>query len=72
MPKWRQIIERLRRCIFLGHYPPGTPLLIRDIVCKFGVGRGTAQKVLRRLRDEGLVYMERGMGAFVSPRVSEN
>jgi DNA-binding GntR family transcriptional regulator len=33
---------------------------------EFGIANVTAQKVLRQLRDDGVIYTEAGMGSFVS------
>ena len=35
---------------------------------EFGVARETARKVVRALRDEGLVQIVQGRGAFVTSR----
>lgn len=43
---------------------PSTVALIEE----FGVANVTAQKVLRQLREDGLIYTEVGMGSFVADR----
>lgn len=54
-----------------GVYPPRTrvPSTVA-LVEEFGVANVTAQKVLRQLREDGLIYTELGMGSFVADRQS--
>lgn len=40
----------------------------RDLSDKFGVSRMTVRQALNALKQEGLIYHERGIGAFVSKR----
>ncbi len=39
---------------------------------RFGVARGTIDRVIRELTEEGIVYSVRGSGTFVSPLVGES
>ncbi|RSN13011.1 GntR family transcriptional regulator [Nonomuraea sp. WAC 01424] len=67
-PKWRQIADILKARIADGTYPVDTPLPSEhELVKEFGVARGTARKVLTKLKEEGFAYAERGMGTFVAP-----
>lgn len=67
-PKWRQIADILKERITDGVYPVDTPLPSEhDLVQEFGVARGTARKVLTKLKEEGVAYAERGLGTFVAP-----
>jgi len=66
-PKWRQVHEVIVERIRAGEYParsrvPSTVALMGE----FGIANVTAQKVLRQLRDDGLIYTELGMGSFVT------
>lgn len=56
-------MERIR----LGVYPPRSrvPSTVK-LTEEFGIANVTAQKVLRQLREDGLVYTEVGMGSFVA------
>ncbi|MGC5012463.1 GntR family transcriptional regulator [Streptosporangium sp. DT93] len=67
-PKWEQVADILKGRIADGTYPVDTPLPSEHlIVQEFDVARGTARKVLTRLREQGVAYSVRGLGTFVSP-----
>lgn len=67
-PKWRQIADILKERVADGTYPADTPLPSEhELVREFGVARGTARKVLTKLKEEGVAYAERGLGTFVAP-----
>ena len=57
------IVERIRS----GEYPPRSrvPSTV-GLMGEFGIANVTAQKVLRQLRADGLIYTEVGMGSFVT------
>jgi DNA-binding transcriptional regulator YhcF (GntR family) len=66
-PKWEQIADVIRARIADGTYPPGSRVpSVQQLVEDTGVAVDTAQKVLSRLRAEGVVYTVRGMGSFVT------
>lgn len=68
-PKWQQIADVLKQRIADGLYPPDSVLPSEHrLVGEFGVARGTARKVLVRLRGQGIAYAVRGLGTFVAPR----
>ena len=56
-------MERIRS----GVYPPRSrvPSTVQ-LMGEFGVANVTAQKVLRQLREDGMIYTESGMGSFVA------
>ncbi|MET8862281.1 winged helix-turn-helix domain-containing protein [Nonomuraea sp. NPDC004580] len=67
-PKWQQIADVLKGRIEAGEFEPDTALPSQHaIVTEFGVAAGTAQKVLRRLREQGWAYSVTGVGTFVAP-----
>lgn len=50
-----------------GTYPPGSRVpSVVQIIEEFEIANVTAQKVLRALREEGLIRTEPGMGSFVA------
>ncbi|MEU8380646.1 GntR family transcriptional regulator [Streptosporangium sp. NPDC048865] len=68
VPKWEQVAEILKARIADGTYPVDTPLPSEHLlVQEFGVARGTARKILTRLREHGIAYSVRGLGTFVAP-----
>jgi DNA-binding GntR family transcriptional regulator len=66
-PRWRQVHEVIVERIRTGVYAPRTrvPSTVA-LTEEFGVANVTAQKVLRQLREDGLIYTELGMGSFVA------
>lgn len=72
-PRWRQVRDIIKERIISGRYRPGTRVPSeRDLQQEFGIAGTTAHKVLRALREEGLIYTEKGMGSFVSPREADS
>jgi DNA-binding GntR family transcriptional regulator len=66
-PRWEQIADVIRARIADGTYPPRSRVpSVQQLVEEYGVAVDTAQKVLTRLRDEGVVYTVRGLGSFVA------
>lgn len=68
-PRWRQVHEVIVERIRAGQYPPRSrvPSTVQ-LMGEFGIANVTAQKVLRQLRADGLIYTEQGMGSFVADR----
>jgi GntR family transcriptional regulator len=66
-PRWRQVHEVIVERIRTGMYPPRSrvPSTVK-LMGEFGIANVTAQKVLRQLREDGLIYTEVGMGSFVA------
>nr|WP_202546563.1 winged helix-turn-helix domain-containing protein [Streptomyces sp. SID2119] len=68
-PKWRQVADIMRARIADGSYPIGSRMpAVVALTEEFGVAIATAQKVMRALRDEGLIRTEVGMGSYVTGR----
>lgn len=68
-PKWPQVADVIRGRISDGTYPPGTRVpSVLQLVNEFEIANVTARKVVRALRDEGLIRTEPGMGSFVVGR----
>jgi DNA-binding GntR family transcriptional regulator len=68
IPRWRQVYAVMEERIADGTYSPGGRLpSVVDVCAEFEISQMTARKVLQKLRDEGLAYMEPGIGTFTSP-----
>lgn len=66
-PRWEQIADVLRAGIADGTYPPRSRVpSVQQLVAEYGVAVDTAQKVLTRLREDGVIYTVRGLGSFVA------
>jgi len=67
-PKWLQVASIIKQRIADGTYLVDMPVPSEhQIVQEFDVARGTARKVLMRLKEEGVIYSVRGLGSFVAP-----
>lgn len=65
------IRDVLYQKITTGEYASGTPLASnKELAGEFGVSVLTADRAVRQLVEEGLVYREQGRGTFVSERRS--
>ncbi|TCO43601.1 regulatory GntR family protein [Kribbella antiqua] len=66
-PPYAQVADGLRRAIQTGELAAGTKLPSgRELAKQWGVALMTLQKAIDQLRDEGLVYTQRGRGVFVA------
>ena len=67
-PVYQQLASILRARIRAGELAPGRALPSETtLMQEHGIARETARKAVRVLRDEGLVVVVRGRGAFVQP-----
>lgn len=64
-PLYRQLADILRGQIGRGELTGRVPS-IKTLAQTYGVAMGTAERALTLLRDEGLIVMVIGRGAFVS------
>ena len=68
-PAYLQLARILREMITSGQIAPRQPMpSIKSITQQYGVAKGTAEKALRVLRDEGLVVTVPGRGIYVIDR----
>ena len=68
-PRFRQIIDHLRRSIVAGRLPAHAALPSERVVAEqHGVSRMTARRALEAMEAEGLAYSEGRKGRFVSPK----
>ena len=67
-PVYRQIVDEVRRCISIGMLRPDEPLpAVRRLADDLEVNANTVQHAYRQLEQDGVVYVKRGLGTFVSP-----
>jgi GntR family transcriptional regulator len=68
-PVYLQLASILRARIEAGGYPPGRALPSETtLMQEHGLARETVRKAVRVLRDEGLVQIVQGRGAYVTER----
>lgn len=69
-PVFRQIADEVRRSISLGILKPDDSLpAVRTLAAELKVNANTVQHAYRSLEQDGVVYVKRGLGTFVSPGV---
>lgn len=67
LPKYRQLLDLLRRQILSGELEPGARLATEEeLVQRYGLSRGTVRRAIEQLAAEGLVRTEQGSGTYVS------
>jgi GntR family transcriptional regulator len=68
-PAYLQLARVLREMITSGQIPPRQPMpSIKTLTQEYGIAKGTAEKALGVLRDEGLVVTVPGRGIYVKDR----
>jgi DNA-binding GntR family transcriptional regulator len=68
-PAYLQLARILREMITSGQIPPRQPMpSIKTLTQRYGIAKGTAEKALGVLRDEGLVVTVPGRGIYVKDR----
>ncbi len=66
LPDDQRLLLELRRAIGSGEYPAGQKLpSIRALSERYGIDRNIVERVIRELRDAGLVETRQGAGTFV-------
>lgn len=66
-----QIIDEIRRALVLGELKINSCLpSVRELSIQLKVNPSTVQQAYRELEREGLVYVRRGKGVFISPKSS--
>jgi len=67
MAPYRRVAAALREQIETGQLRPGEQVpSLPKLIETYGVSRNTALRALRVLREDGLITMEPGWGAFVT------
>ncbi|WP_219825909.1 GntR family transcriptional regulator [Nonomuraea typhae] len=73
IPRWKQLHEILAERIETGEYPPGERMpSITALMNEFGLAVATTQKAVAKLREDGLIYTEPGLGSFVAEQGRES
>lgn len=71
-PVFQQIVDEVRRAIAVGQLKPDDPLpAVRKLADDLKVNANTVQHAYRTLERDGVVYVRRGTGTFVSPTPAE-
>ena len=66
-PVYRQIADEVARAVAVGVLKPGNSLpATRQLASELKLNTNTVQHAYRTLRDEGIIEMRRGLGAFVA------
>jgi GntR family transcriptional regulator len=64
--QWARVAARIREEVTAGTWPPGQlipgELALMD---RYDVARGTVQRALRQLREEGVIVTQHGQGSYV-------
>lgn len=67
-PLYLQIMDEVKRGVVLGTIKPDEPLpSVRQLAFDLRINPNTVQQAYRELEREGVVYVRRGQGTFVSP-----
>lgn len=71
-PVFQQIVDEVWRAVAVGQLKPDQPLpAVRKLADELKVNANTVQHAYRTLERDGVVYVRRGTGTFVSPTVKE-
>ena len=69
-PLYLQIMDEVRRAIVVGTLRAEDPLpSVRELAAELVVNPRTVSQAYQELEREGVVYVRRGQGTFVSPNV---
>jgi GntR family transcriptional regulator len=67
-PLYLQIMDEVRRALVVGTLRPEDPMpSIRELAAQLLVNPRTISQAYRELEREGVLYVSRGQGTFVSP-----
>jgi GntR family transcriptional regulator len=72
-PIYVQIVDEVRRGLARGTLGPEDPLpSVRELASSLRINPRTVMQAYAELEREGVVYVQRGRGTFVSPHVRPN
>ena len=71
-PLYEQLVEQLRRQLFLGAAQAGQALpSVRQLATELGINPNTIQKAYRRMEAEGMIISVPGKGSFISDDLAD-
>lgn len=71
-PLYEQLVEQLRRQLFLGIIEAGQALpSVRQLATELGINPNTIQKAYRRMEAEGMIISVPGKGSFISDNLAD-
>ena len=71
-PLYEQLVEQLRKQLFLGIVEAGQPLpSVRQLATELGINPNTIQKAYRRMETEGMIVSVPGKGSFISDDLAD-
>ena len=71
-PIYEQLVEQLRRQLFLGVVQAGQALpSVRQLATELGINPNTIQKAYRRMEAEGMIISVPGKGSFISDDLAD-
>src|ERR1051326_1323363 len=69
-PLYLQIMDEVRRAVVVGSLRAEDPLpSVRELAAELVVNPRTVSQAYQELEREGVIYVRRGQGTFVSPAV---
>ena len=71
-PLYEQLVEQLRRQLFLGVVEAGQAMpSVRQLATELGINPNTIQKAYRRMEAEGMIISVPGKGSFISDDLAD-
>ena len=71
-PLYEQLVEQLRRQLFLGVVEAGQAMpSVRQLATELGINPNTIQKAYRRMELEGMIVSVPGKGSFISDNLAD-
>lgn len=66
-PLYLQVVTDIKKKIITGKLPPGTKLpSTRELAAQYQINPNTAVRVYSQLEQEGITFIRRGIGTFVT------
>lgn len=67
LPIYSQLVDRLKRAVAAGKYPPGGKLpSVRELAADAGINPNTVQRAFGELERDGLIFTQRASGKYVT------